>query len=115
MEIGGQGSRRLSLACFRSVPTAGCSQEAIVSGGQHPNDLAQFRWINTLLGNLQTSFRSRFHTFTCDKYARRYLGGSCFRCNRRLSLATKVEQIANAVCCCTPGIKRSLRAAEAYG
>ena len=36
------GSQVLSdgLACFRSVTTAGCSREAIVTGGKHPNDPA---------------------------------------------------------------------------
>ena len=44
------------LACFRSVTTAGCSHEAIVTGGKHPNDLPQFRWINTLLGGRSPLF-----------------------------------------------------------
>ena len=30
---------------------------------QAPNDLPQFRWINTLLGNLKTSFCGTFHAF----------------------------------------------------
>jgi len=103
------------LACFRSVTTAGCSYEAIVTGGKHPNDLPQFRWINTLLGNLKTSLSGTFHGFKFDKYARRYLGGYCFRFNRRFSLAAMTERIANAVCCCMPCTERNLRVAEAYG
>ena len=31
------------LACFRSVAAAGCSHEAVVTGGKHPSDLPQFR------------------------------------------------------------------------
>jgi hypothetical protein len=44
------GSQVLSdgLACCRSVTTAGCSHEAIVTCGKLPSDLPQFRWINTL-------------------------------------------------------------------
>ena len=111
------GSAVLSdgLACFRSVTTAGCSHEAVVTGGKHPNDLPQFRWINTLLGNLKTSFSGTFHAFNFDKYARRYLGGFCFRFNRRLSLVAMTERIANAVCVCKPYPERALRVAEAYG
>jgi hypothetical protein len=30
---------------------------------QAPKDLPQFRWINTLLGNLKTSFCGTFHAF----------------------------------------------------
>jgi hypothetical protein len=29
----------------------------------HPDDLPQFRWINTLLGNLKTGFSGTFHAF----------------------------------------------------
>jgi transposase-like protein len=103
------------LACFRSVITAGCSHEAVVTGGKHPNDLPQFRCVNTLLGNLKTSLSGTFHAFNFDKYAKRYLGGYCFRFNRRFSLPAMTERIANAVCCCIPCTERDLRVAESYG
>jgi transposase-like protein len=103
------------LACFRSVITAGCSHEAVVTGGKHPNDLPQFRWVNTLLGNLKTSLSGTLHAFNFDKYAKRYLGGYCFRFNRRFSLPAMTERIANAVCCCIPCTERDLRVAESYG
>jgi hypothetical protein len=103
------------LACFRSVTTAGCSHWAVVTGGKHPNDLPQFRWINTLLGNLKTSLSGTFHSFNFDKYARRYLGGYCFRFNRRFSMTAMTERIPNAVCRCMRGTERGLRVAEAYG
>ena len=111
------GSAVLSdgLACFRSVTAAGCSHEVIVTGGRHPNDLPQFRWINTVLGNLKTSLNGTFHALNFDRYARRYLGGHCFRFNRRFSLAEMPERTSNAVCCCKPCTERNLRVAEAYG
>ncbi len=103
------------LACFRSVTAAGCSHEAIVTGGRHLNNLPEFRWINIVLGNLKTSLSGTFHAFTFDKYARRYLGGYCFRFNRRFSLAAITVRIANAVSCCKPCTERDLRLAESYG
>jgi hypothetical protein len=102
-------------ACFRSIVTAGCSHEAIVTGGKHPNDLPQFRWINTLLGNLKTSLSGTFHTFDFGKYARRCLGGYCFRFNRRFAMAEMSERIANAVCCSMPCTELDLRVAEFSG
>ena len=73
------GSQVLSdgLVCFRSLISAGCSHEASVTGGKHPNDLPQYRCLNTLLGKLKTSFTATFHTFNFDKStsARRNLGG----------------------------------------
>ena len=112
-----QGSQVLSdgLACFRAVTTANCHHKAVVTGGKHPNELPQFRWINTVLGNLKTSFNGTFHAFNFDKYARRYLGGFCFRFNRRFVMAAMTERIANAVCCCKPVTEGALRVAEAYG
>ena len=102
------------LACLDSVITEGCNHEAIVKG-KHPNDLSQFRWNNTLLGNLKTSLSGTFHAFNFDKYARRYLGGYCFRFNRRFLLAAITERIANPVCCSMPCTERALRVAESYG
>ena len=45
----------------RITAVSGFSSEAIGpwaigTGGKHPNELPQFRWINTVLGNLKTSF-----------------------------------------------------------
>jgi hypothetical protein len=76
--------------------------------GKHPNVLSQFRWINTLLGSLKTSFNWAFHAYGYDKYARCYLGGYCFRFNRRFSMVAMTERIANAGCCCTPCTERDL-------
>ena len=42
------------LACFRSE---------IAAGGSHPDDLPEFRWINTVLSNLKTSLGGTFHAF----------------------------------------------------
>ncbi len=86
-----------------------------LTGGKHPNELPQFRWINTLLGNFKTIFSGTFHAFNFDKYARCYLGGYCFRFNRRFSMVAMTQRIANAVCCCRPAMEWDLRVAEAYG
>jgi len=42
-----------------------------------------------LLGNLKTSFSGTFHAFNFDKYARHYMGGYCFRFNRRFSMSAE--------------------------
>ena len=111
------GSHVLSdgLAHFCAVTTANCHHKAVVTGGKHPNVLPQFRWINILLGSLKTSFSGTFHAFNFDKYARCYLGGYCFRFNRRFSMAGMTERIGNAVCCCMPLTERDLRVAELCG
>jgi hypothetical protein len=102
------------LACFRSVISAGCSHQVNVTGGKHPNDLPQFRWINTLLGELKTSLSGTFHAFYFEKYAGRYLGGFCFRFNRRFAMAEMTNRITDAICGCMPCTERDLRVAGVY-
>lgn len=102
------------LACFRSVVAAGCSHTAAITGGRHPNDHKEFRWINFLLDILKTSFSGTFHAFNFGKYGMRYLGGFCFLFNRRFKMAAMTEQIANAVCMGKSCPGRAQRAAELY-
>ena len=52
-----------------------CSHSALVTGGRHPNDLPDLRWINMLLDNLKAFFSRTFHAFKFDKYAKRSLRG----------------------------------------
>ena len=54
-------------AYFRSVATAGCSHEAIVTDGMHPNNLPQFRYILTLLGKIKANLSGKHHAFNYDK------------------------------------------------
>ena len=75
------------LACFCAVREVGCFHQPVVVRGRHPNDLSEFRWINTVLSNLKTSFSGTFHAFRFDKYTNRYLGAFNYRFNRRFNLA----------------------------
>jgi hypothetical protein len=75
-----------------------CHHNADVTGGLHPNDLPKFRRINTLLGNHKTSLSGTFHAISFEKYARSYLGGYCFRFNRRFAMTEMTDCIADAVC-----------------
>jgi len=103
------------LACFSSVTNGGCRHEVIVTGVTHPKDLQQFRWIITLLENLKTSLTGTFNAFYFDKYARRYLGGYCYRFNRHFAMAYMTERISNAACSSMSSTERDLRVAEIYG
>jgi hypothetical protein len=71
---------------------------AVVTGGKQPNDPSQFRWINILLDKLETSCNGAFDALNFDKYARLYIGGYYFRCNRHFAMDAKTKCNANAVC-----------------
>ncbi len=66
------------LACFAGVSDAGCLHRPIIAGGRKPKDLPEFNWINTVLGNLKTSFGGAYHSFDFVKYGIRYLWGHLF-------------------------------------
>jgi hypothetical protein len=63
--IGTRMCRDLSdgLACFSDVAEVGCLHQPVVVNGRHPKDLPDFRWINTVISNLKTSFSGTFHAY----------------------------------------------------
>ncbi len=82
------------LACFRGVAEAGCRHEARVCSGRkgHVED-PQFRWVNTMLGNVKTALRGTYHAVD-PKYAQRYLAEYEYRFNRRYRLPDMLPRLA---------------------
>jgi hypothetical protein len=100
------------LACFRAVAEVGCIHQPVIVNGRHPKDIPDFRWINTVISNLKTSFSGTFHALRFEKYADRYLGAFCYRFNRRFHLEEMTERILRATCNCNARRERILRSAE---
>jgi len=61
------------LGCFAGVTdaVANIGPSSLVAQAQ---DLPEFNWINTVLGNLKTSLGGAYHAFDFAKYGTRYLG-----------------------------------------
>ena len=76
----------MDLACFAAVTDAGCNHQPTVMAGRKPKEVPEFKWINTVLGNLKTSLSGCYHAFDFQKYAARYLAAFCYRFNRRFDL-----------------------------
>ena len=74
------------LACFAAVTHAGCLHTPQVVGTRKPRDLPQFKWVNTILGNLKTSLHGAFHSLGWAKHADTYLAAFAYRFNRRFDL-----------------------------
>jgi hypothetical protein len=66
--------------------------------GLHPNEMLEFRWINTVLSNVKTSLIGTFHALQFDNYADRYLGAFSYHFNRRFDLAVMIKRVLHAVC-----------------
>jgi len=85
------------LACFAAVTEAGCTHRVEVVGLRKPRDLLQFRWVNTVLGNLKTMVSGAYKALRYRKYGDRYLGAFAYRFNRRLDLANLVVRLVEDV------------------
>lgn len=86
------------LACFAAVTDAACTHRVEIVGQRKPRDLPQFKWVNTVLGNLKTMLSGAYKAFGYAKYAHRYLGAFAYRFNRRFDLAGLVVQLVADVC-----------------
>ena len=74
------------LACFPGVTAAGGAHQGIVVGrGRASVQRPEFRWVNTILGNIESALRGTCHAIR-PKYAQRYLSEFEYRFNRRFDL-----------------------------
>jgi len=102
------------LACFGAVTEAGCSHQPTVIAGRKPKEVPEFKWINTVLGNLKTSLSGCYHAFDFRKYATRYLAAFCYRFNRRFDLHSLHQRLLIAAVGTTPQPLRSIRVADVH-
>jgi len=102
------------LACFGAVTEAGCSHQPTIMAGRKPKEVPEFKWINTILGNLKTSLSGSYHAFDFRKYAARYLAAFCYRFNRRFDLRTLHQRLLIAAAGCAPHPRRSIQLADVH-
>ena len=74
------------LGCFAAVTEAECLHLPIVVGDRKPRELPQFKWVNTVLGNLKTTLAGAFHSLKYRKYGEQYLAAFAYRFNHRFDL-----------------------------
>lgn len=86
--------------------------QAIIIGLRKPNQVPEFGWVNTLLGNLKTSFSGAYHAFNFARYGTRYLAAFAYRFNRRFHLDTLPARLLAAAAAIGPRPARWLRQAK---
>jgi len=101
------------LACFAGVTDAGCQHQPLVAGARKSKEIPEFRWVNTVLGNLKTSFGGAYHAFDFAKYGTRYLAAFAYRFNRRFQLEALPLRLLIAASTIGPRPATWLRSAEA--
>lgn len=100
------------LACFGGVSSVGCVHIPMIAGGRKPDELPEFIWVNTVLGNVKTSLSGAYHAFNFSKYAGRYLAAIAYRFNRRFILKALPERLLVAALNTGPRPEAWLRIAE---
>jgi hypothetical protein len=105
------------LRCFMAVRQPGIEHQRTllrpnVNGAVKCVKLPQFKWINTLLGNLKTAITGTYHAFDFAKYAHRYLAEFQFRFNRRFDMKTILHSLLTSLLATPPSPERWLRTAE---
>ncbi len=84
------------LNCFPAVKDAGCDHCAIIkSGGTTSMEYSEFKWLDTMIGNVKNSIHGTYHAIS-EKHVPRYLAEFCFRFNRRFELGKMIKQLAQA-------------------
>lgn len=102
------------LHSFSQVIHAGATHERhVTGGGRQAAKRGEFRWVNTMLGNLKTALSGTYHSFDHAKYAARYLAEFSYRFNRRFDLAAMVPRLLRAAVATKPLPLRVLRLSEA--
>lgn len=100
------------LFCFSAVEDAGCGHEAIITGGGPESvEMKEFKWINTMLGNVKNSIRGTYHSVS-QKHLPRYLAEFCYRFTRRFNLKNMVKRLLYAAVNTLPIPQHRLKLAE---
>ena len=105
------------LACFLAVTNADCEHQRIVTGGG-PDSVKkeEFRWVNTMLGNVKNSITGTYHSSgRAHKHLPRYLAEFCYRFNRRFKLRDMLSRFFYVAARTPPMPYRLLTLAESYG
>ena len=102
------------LWCFAQVKEVAAGHERhVVGGGRQSVQRPEFRWVNTILGNLKTSLNGTYHSIDHAKYGARYLAEFAYRFNRRFDLAAMVPRLLRAAVTTKPHPLTVLRLSEA--
>lgn len=103
------------LWAFRRFADEGHIHVAKATGGERAQlDAPGARWVNIVLSNLKRSLDGTYHSIKQAKYARRYLGESVYRFNRRFRLPELVPRLLRAAVVCGPFAEPVLRNASNF-
>lgn len=100
------------LGCFKAIGRAWYDHTAIISGGGPDSvKIPEFKWVNTIIGNVKNSLRGTFHAIS-EKHFPQYLAEFCYRFNRRFNLRQLIPRFCFIAVRTQPFPARVLKMAE---
>lgn len=103
------------LGCFNVFAETGYKHTAIVTGGGPKSvSIPEFKWVNTIIGNVKKALHGTFHAIS-EHHFERYLAEFCYRFNRRFNLAEMISRFGYIAVRTPPMSQRLLRVAEFHG
>lgn len=98
--------------CFNGITDAGHAHHSITTGGGPDSvGIKEFKWVNTMLGNVKNAIRGSYHAIS-ERHIPRYLAEFCYRFNRRFRLEEMVPRLAYVALRTKPVPIRMLKLAE---
>ncbi len=110
------GSKIVSdgLGCFKVFEEIGFQHTTIVTGGGPESvKIPEFKWVNTIIGNVKKSIHGTFHAIS-EKHFSRYLAEFCYRFNRRFDLTQMIPRFGYIAVRTAPMPQRLLKLAEPH-
>ncbi len=103
------------LECFTAFKESGHYHIAFITGGGPEGvKMPEFKWVNTIIGNVNTALQGIFHAIS-KKHFPRYLAEFCYRFNRRFDLKQMIARFGYIAVRTTPAPQRLLKVAEVCG
>jgi len=102
------------LGCFNGVAAAGIEHQPVVTGGGPASvEMEEFRWLNTVIGNVKNALHGTYHKVS-PQHLPRYLAEFCYRFNRRFELAAMLPRLGFAAVNTPPMPGHLLKLAEVH-
>ena len=100
------------LNCFPILSEIGFAHERIITGGGPDSvKIPNFKWVNTVIGNVKKALHGTFHALRKRHFAR-YLAEFCYRFNHRHDLKEMFPQLIRDASSTPPMPFRLLKVAE---
>ncbi len=99
------------LKCFNGLDEAGFDHKIIITGGGADIvEIAEFKWVNTMIANVKRALHDIFHAVS-KKHFYGYFAEFCYRFNRRFDLRQLIPRFSYVALRTPPFQRRLLKVA----